>query len=306
MLRYFRLQQEILNRKWLEFGLSPLIGYPIMLFLIVLAGIYLYTKTTLAAYILISILIYYQFIIHGKEKNEFLLLHFGLFNMLKIRFFENQITSLPIHLILLIHQDFWEALFLIFLSTIQIFIPTYEVRGKALPSLFSRNPYEFLTGTRKTWYALLFIYFIAFISIYYHNLNLGLFTLFLLFLLGISFYQSPENEFYIWIYSKKPSSFLIYKMKIALYHSCMITIPLILALLFMYPYEFVWVGITFLFSAFIYILFILVKYAAYPNEIQIPEAILIAMGISFPPLLFFLIPYFFKKSIQKLNSLLHD
>ena len=95
-------------------------------------------------------------------------------------------------------------------------------------------------------------------------------------------------------------------MKIALYHSCMITIPLIIALLFMYPYEFVWVSITFLFSAFIYILFILVKYAAYPNEIQIPEAILIAMGISFPPLLFFLIPYFYKKSIQKLNSLLHD
>ena len=49
---------------------------------------------------------------------------------------------------------------------------------------------------------------------------------------------------------------------------------------------------------------ILAKYSAYPNEINIPEGILFALCIYFPPLLIALIPFFYVKSIKKLNLLL--
>jgi hypothetical protein len=49
---------------------------------------------------------------------------------------------------------------------------------------------------------------------------------------------------------------------------------------------------------------ILAKYAAYPHEINLPEGTLVAISISFPPVLLALIPYLYFKAIRKLNVLL--
>jgi hypothetical protein len=60
-----------------------------------------------------------------------------------------------------------------------------------------------------------------------------------------------------------------------------------------------------LFIGFILIItVILAKYAAYPSEMNLPEGIVIALGLSFPPMLLIFAPYFYFKAIQKLKPYL--
>ena len=46
------------------------------------------------------------------------------------------------------------------------------------------------------------------------------------------------------------------------------------------------------------------KYAAYPDELNLTQAILMSLCVWFPPLLIVLIPYLFFKSQNRLCSLL--
>ena len=49
---------------------------------------------------------------------------------------------------------------------------------------------------------------------------------------------------------------------------------------------------------------ILAKYAAYPQEISIPQAILMGLGFSFPPFLLVVLPMFYQKAITSLQPIL--
>jgi hypothetical protein len=51
---------------------------------------------------------------------------------------------------------------------------------------------------------------------------------------------------------------------------------------------------------------ILAKYSAYPGEMNLPEGMIIAISIYFPPLLLAIIPFFYTKSIRKLKYILND
>jgi len=46
------------------------------------------------------------------------------------------------------------------------------------------------------------------------------------------------------------------------------------------------------------------KYANYPDEIILPESMMMILCIVFPPLLLAMIPYFYIKSQQKLKEIL--
>ena len=48
------------------------------------------------------------------------------------------------------------------------------------------------------------------------------------------------------------------------------------------------------------------KYSTFVSEINLPEGIIIAFAISFPPLILLIIPYFYTKSIQNLRLILND
>jgi predicted transglutaminase-like protease len=66
-------------------------------------------------------------------------------------------------------------------------------------------------------------------------------------------------------------------------------------------------GILLLFtlSGYLYLAMIfLAKYAAYPNEINLAQAIIIALTFVFPPLLLAIIPFFAFQSIHRLNGIL--
>jgi prepilin signal peptidase PulO-like enzyme (type II secretory pathway) len=59
-----------------------------------------------------------------------------------------------------------------------------------------------------------------------------------------------------------------------------------------------------LFGYVFLVLMISAKYSAYPDEINIPQAILIVLCFCFPPLLIAVIPFLLSQSIKQLNRIL--
>jgi len=49
---------------------------------------------------------------------------------------------------------------------------------------------------------------------------------------------------------------------------------------------------------------ILVKYSVFPNKMNVPQLVLIAVSIAFPPMLLGVIPYFYLQSVNRLKALL--
>ena len=149
-------------------------------------------------------------------------------------------------------------------------------------------------------------YALTVIAISVDNLNLGIFSLLLIFLIILSFYSKPEEEYYVWVHADTPQLFLKKKMIIATRNFILILIPIVLGLLFYFPVEydilllFLLIGILFLW------IMILAKYSVFPKAINIPEIIIIIFAVSFPPLMLFVIPYFYIKSIKNLRVFLHD
>jgi hypothetical protein len=145
---------------------------------------------------------------------------------------------------------------------------------------------------------------LTFIAISVDNLNLGIFAMLLIFLVSLTYYIKPENEYFVWSYSASPAKFLFGKLNTATKYSILLVLPVLISLIAFNPGEadsilmFFMIGLTFLWTI------ILAKYSAYPNEMNLPEGILIAICIYFPPVLLALIPFFYVKSVKKLNALL--
>ena len=126
----------------------------------------------------------------------------------------------------------------------------------------------------------------------------------LVFLTSLSFYVKPENEYFVWVYSVTPAKFIFEKLKIATQYISILVSPIAISLFLFYPENSTMI-IIFLSAGFAFLwTMILIKYSAYPNEMNLLEGILIALCINFPPFLLALIPFFYFKAINRLNVLL--
>jgi hypothetical protein len=161
-----------------------------------------------------------------------------------------------------------------------------------------------MTGFRNSFYILFAAYALTIIAVLINNFNLGVFSMLLVFVTILSYYSKPENEYFVWVHNQNPKVFLLNKIKTALLFSSSIVLPIVLILAIFIPQNigiilfFFLVGLAFLISV------IVVKYAAYPDEINITQGIFLALCIWFPPILIILIPFFFKKSENRLSRLL--
>jgi hypothetical protein len=144
------------------------------------------------------------------------------------------------------------------------------------------------------------------IAINVDNLNLGIFSMILIFLTSMSFYSKSEHEYYVWIYADVPKSFLKKKLWIATKSASLLVAPVLIILLIYYPMDFKVIGIFFLLGLMFLWTIILGKYATFPRDMNMPEGLIMALSIYFPPLLLIVIPFFYNKSINKLNVLLYD
>lgn len=304
MKEYFGLQCKMINRRFKDMGLEPLLAYLILTVGFVAFSIYLFYKTEFAEYIYVLSALTLIGKLSETRRIEFLKICFGDTKLKKIRITENLICSLPFLIFLLYKQLFLSTLLLFVLVTILVLVNFRTTLNFTIWTPFSKRPFEFTTGFRNTFYLFFIAYALTVIAAFVNNFNLGVFAMLLVFTTTLSYYTKPENEYYVWTYNVNAKEFLLSKIKTAILFSASIALPIAIILAIFFHQN---IGILLLFFlvgwAFLTCV-IVSKYSAYPDEMNITQGILLALCIWFPPILIVLVPYLFKKSENRLSSLL--
>ena len=306
MKDYFVLQLVMNNRKTKEAGFNPVLGYLLGLIVFVLLSEYIFHKTEFAKYLVILVCFSFQFKLSENRRTDFLLSTFGDKSKNKIRVLENLIICIPFFSTL-IHKNLFLEAIILFICSITIALFSFRTSlNFTIPTPFSKNPFEFLTGFRKTFLIFPLAYALTAIAINVDNLNLGIFSMLLISITTLSYYSKPEEEYYVWVHADTTKSFLKKKIIIATKNYILLTIPILIGLLIFYPIKFdlillfLFIGILFLWTI------VLAKYSAYPDEIHLTIGFIIAFTILFPPLILVVIPYFYTKSINNLKFIFND
>ncbi|MEZ4799744.1 MAG: ABC transporter permease [Flavobacteriales bacterium] len=267
-------------------------------------SIYLFYKTEFAVYVYLLFALTLIGKLSENRRTEFLKICFGDAQVKGIRITENLICSTPFFAFLLYKQFFLFAGLLLVLTTILALVNFRASLNLTIWTPFSKRPFEFTIGFRNTFYLFFVAYVLTFFSVSVNNFNLGIFAMLLVFATTLSFYSKPENEYYVWIYHLNPKQFLLSKIKTAVLFSSSLALPIALVLSFYFYQNIGFVWLFFIVGWAFLIAIIVSKYSAYPHEMNIPQGILLAVSLWFPPILIILIPHLFRKAENKLSSLL--
>jgi hypothetical protein len=306
MKDYFRLQFTMTSRKIREMGIHPFLGYFFGIITFFLLSEYVFRQTTFAKYVVILICIGLQFNFAEKNRTEFLLVTFGDKIKKEIRILENFTVCLPFVSILLYKNFPFEASLLLFCSVSLALFSFHSTFHVIIPTPISKRPFEFTTGFRKTIFIYAFAYVLTVISIAVGNLNLGIFALLFLFLTYSSYYQKPEQDYFVWVHADTPKKFLKNKILNASQNAIILSTPVLFSLLVFFPRQFDFIFLIFLIGLLFLWTIVLAKYAAYPREMNLQEGILIALCLYFPPFLLAIFLFFYVNSIKKLTRILND
>ena len=177
MKEYFQLQFKILNRRMIDFGLPLLIGYTLLPFIFVLLSNYLFEKTEFANYIYGLFALSLISKLSEPKRNDFLKSIFNKGKYKKLRILENIIYCLPFTLYLTYQKQFvFSAILNLCVIIIMLFNFSTNL-NVTIPTPFSKKPFEFTVGFRKTFYVFPIAYFLTYISISIGNFNLGAFRI---------------------------------------------------------------------------------------------------------------------------------
>lgn len=294
----------MVNRRLRDAGIKPVLACVLLLSGFVGFSVYLFSKTSFVVYVygLIAPAIAARF--SERRRNEFLILCFGDRKAKKIRIAENLVVAVPFVLFLCYKQLFLFALASIVLSVLSAFGTSRAIAQTVMPTPFYKKPFEFAVGFRNTYLLFLVAYALTVIALAVNNFNLGIFSLLFVFAVTLGYYTQPEPEYYVWVHKYNPQQFLWNKIRTALVFSSLLCLPVVLSLIVFYPGH---TGITLVFyviSCTFLTAVVLAKYAAYPNEINLVQSILLGLSIPMPFLLLAVVPYFYYTSVKRLNHLL--
>lgn len=302
MKHYFQLQYKMMNRHFAETGLPPLLGYTLAVAGLAGASVYLFSQIGFAPYVYPCIAFLLVLRLSENTRNEFLSACFTGKRYTTIRIAENVFAALPFVVFLSIKGWLIPAAVLLFLCLVLSFFSFKKPSGIVWPTPFGKKPFEFLVGFRKTVFVFLLVYMLTGIAIATGNLNLGIFSLVMVFLVCMTYYTQPEDEFYVWVYSAKPASFLSYKITTALLYASLLSLPVLAALLVFFPGD-VFLLLLFQGLGYAYLLaIVLAKYAAWPYSIDLPQGIIIALSVWMPFLLIGVVPVFYVQAVKKLKE----
>jgi len=304
MKEYFILQCKMTNRKLKDFGLNPLLGYILILTSFLALSIFLFHKTEFAQYVYILVSLALTAKLSETGRNDFLKLCFNKTHYKLIRIAENFSVTLPFLIFLLYKQSFVGSVILVVLSLLLGLSSFKTSLNFTIPTPFHKKPFEFTVGFRNAFFIFPIAYFLTYIAISADNFNLGIFSLLLIFIVVIGFYPKPENEYFVWSFALTSKQFIVEKIKTALFYTTILCLPVLLPLCFFYYTNFVSLLTFYVIGCFFLMTIIFAKYAAYPDEMNIPEGIIIAVSVAFPPLIFVFAPYFYIKALKKLERFL--
>lgn len=304
MKEYFALQFTMTNRRFRDAGVVPIFAYFILTIGFYLLSTYLFKTTEFAVYIFPFLYINLVGRLSETRRCEFLTICFGDTQFKKIRIAENLICTIPFISFLLYKQLIIPIVFILLLSIILALLNFRTTFNYTIYTPFSKRPFEFTKGYRNTFPLFLIAYALVIIAANVNNFNLGIFSLMIVFGSSLSFYLSTENEYFVWNYSLNSRNFLLNKIKTALLYSSALAIPIVVLLSFYFQQS---IGLLLIFLLIGWgwvICAIVTKYSSYPNEINIPNGILLALCLTLPPMLIILTPILFYKAEKRLKNIL--
>lgn len=290
----------------MDFGIPLLIGYTILPLVFILLSKYLFEKTEFANYVYGLFALSFVSKLSEPKRNDFLKSIFNKDKYTKLRILENIIYCLPFTLFLIYQKQFvFSGILNLCLITIMLFNFSTSPH-LTIPTPFSKKPFEFTVGFRKTFYVFPLAYFLTYISVSVGNFNLGVFSMLCIGITCFSYYSKIENEYFVWIHNLSPKEFLLEKAKTCLIYFTLLCLPIIITLSISFFKE-IDILIVFFLLCYAYLTTIVfAKYSSFPNEMNISQGILIAISLLFPPILLVFTPFFYSQSIKKLNAILND
>ncbi|MEM6379219.1 MAG: hypothetical protein AAF705_13480 [Bacteroidota bacterium] len=304
---YLNLQLKRGLRKSAELGIPGIVGIPAIALALVAFALWLcYQTPRFAPYLLWFFSIGLILPLHNRDRVTFLKTVFPEPAFRLIRILENGIYILPFAIILLIQQYYVHVGILAVLAVLMATISIQHSFKRALPTPFLSIPFEHIVGFRR--YLGLFILgaFLSYKGIAVDNFNLSLSGLVLAFLASMTFYATPEKAYYVWIFKHSPHGFLVFKCRQALLGSSISSIPFLIVLGSLYADK-IWILLCIQAVGYAVLMaVVLAKYAAFPNEISVPQAILLVLSLAFPPFLIVAYSRFYHQAKQNLSILSHD
>jgi hypothetical protein len=296
-----------MTKRRLSDEVHPIVGYlfaSLIMLLFVGLSMLLFYKIAYAPYVYVLISLFFTSKLSEARRNDFLKICFGNERYIKVRILENLILAFPFMAFLVYKQQVYPTITLVVFS-ILIALRNYKtVYHVTIPTPFFKNPFEFTVGFRNTFYIFFGAYGLSIIAVTVNNFNLGVFALMLILFTVLSYYLKPENEYFVWSHSFSPTKFLIEKISVAFLFTFSLCTP-VLILMSIFFFDNFAVLLLFALLGHLYLAaVILAKYSAYPNEMELTQAILMTICISFPPMLVVVIPFFAHKSVIKLKSYL--
>jgi hypothetical protein len=304
LLYYFKLQYLRFTRKCEELQVQPFLVVALSAVIFAILSAYVFYKTTYAnwLYPLIALAAVAQ--LTSKNNYEDLRMIFINKGYQILRVFKAFLIAVPFVLYLLYETLWLQAAIVLILSLLQGLILVRSSSNFKIPTPFKKWPFEFVVGFRKSILLFALLYFLIFKAIQVGNPNLGYASLGFIFLLSMSFYAIPEDELFVWINANHPKAFLLGKIKIAIICSSIVAFPALLALVISFPTFYI-AGISIMIAGYVYLSTILLaKYAAFPKEMNLPQALILGFSFIFPPMLFYSIPTFYRKAVRQLQPLL--
>ena len=287
-----------------SFGIHPLPGY-----ILAFAGFgglsaLLFSKTVYADSIIFFMALAVTMSLNEPGRNNFLKYCFPRKKYYALRITENLILSFPFIIIMAVFRAYLPAILLPLSASLLVLLSPGPRSGFVIPTPFYKRPFEFIVGFRNTFPLLIIACFLALMSVVSGNFTLGVFAVLLVFLLTISFYTVPEHEFFVWIFNSGPRKFILDKITTAVLFSTLLCLPVSCTLMAFFPSKLiVIIGLQLLGCLYLSTM-VLVKYSRFPQSINLPEAAIIALSLWFPPMLIAIIPYFYMKSVKRLNEIL--
>ena len=241
---------------------------------------------------------------HARPKSDFLFLVFGSTRFRKIRLIENIIIQLPFFIVLTLKGSFMEAASLLVLSVIVAFYDFKVGFVRKIPTPFPNYAFEYLTGFRQSFWLFPLLVLVMLMAVVSENTGLALSVIIGVILLSAMWHSKPEPEYYVWIFSLKPSAFLFFKFRTALLCTGILLAPALLCFIVFFHAHLFMLTVTLLVGSVFLFTYQLAVYSAFPAEMNLPHAILLALVVAFPPSLLVVFPLFYLRSVKNLKPIL--
>ena len=302
---YFQLQFKILCRKLTALGIPPVIGF-------IIGGIaFYYLSNTLfdvrkhANYIYMALAIAILFKVNNHHRSNFVKAHFSKINYIKIQFSEKFLAVLPFILFLAYKKEFLVISILVVTAILASFFNFRNNNSIYIPTPFSKKPFEFSVGFRKTFFVFPLFYALAIISGQVGNVNLGVFALIVIFITTTIYYTKREPDMYIWMHKHSPKEFIHYKVRQGIIYLLVLQLPAALILAIAFPEHFFMLLFILILSALALCVRILMKYAITSHKgMNLVEGFIYFISVVIFPFLLILLPHYYKQATHKLSNIL--